>query len=222
MAAKNRAPSPTNTGLRIERVTKTINDAWLLQPTTLTAEPGQCIAIQGPNGAGKSTLLRIIAGHIEPSSGTATWQGRIIDERDDAMRRSIGCYIDPPATYSDLNLADHLTLLAGTWGVAGPRSIQAVLDSLDRLGIRDLARRFPHELSSGQSQLFFLSMAFLLPRDILILDEPEQRLDANRRTILGTMINAACADGALVIMASHNPELVAQTATAVLNIAAHD
>ncbi|MCI9888467.1 ABC transporter ATP-binding protein [Micrococcales bacterium 31B] len=208
--------------LVVSKVSKHIDDNWLLHPTSLTATAGQCVAVRGHNGAGKSTFLRIVAGQIEPSGGHVTWKGDVVDERNDSQRRAIGCYIDPPATYSDLTLIDHLSLLAGTWGVAGHKSHPAALAVLERFEIAGLAARFPHELSSGQGQLFYLALAFMMPRDVLILDEPEQRLDSHKRDILAASIRAACADGALVIMASHSEDLVSATAHQVLDLQLHD
>ena len=89
---------------------------------------------------------------------------------------------------------------------------------LDRLGIAHLDDRFPHELSSGQEQLFRLALTFSRPSSVVLLDEPEQRLDTTKRQVVADLIRERTADGTTVVMACHDPELTASLASRVVDI----
>ena len=149
--------------VRAEGVGKTIDETTLLLPTDVSADPGECIVLRGPNGSGKTTLLRIIGGLLVPSTGTATIGGREADERDRAVRAAVAALLGAPTTYRDLTLVDHLVLIDSTWGGDPATSDDRSLALLDRLGIAHLDDRFPHELSSGQEQLFRLALTFSRP-----------------------------------------------------------
>jgi ABC-2 type transport system ATP-binding protein len=204
--------------VRAEGVGKTIDETTLLLPTDVSADPGECIVLRGPNGSGKTTLLRIIGGLLVPSTGTATIGGREADERDRTVRAAVAALLGAPTTYRDLTLVDHLVLIDSTWGGDPATSDDRGLALLDRLGIAHLDDRFPHELSSGQEQLFRLSLTFSRPASVVLLDEPEQRLDTGKRQVVAELIRERTESGGTVVMACHDPELTAALATHVVDI----
>jgi ABC-type multidrug transport system ATPase subunit len=204
--------------VRAEGVSKSIGTTTLLLPTDLSADPGECVVLRGPNGSGKTTLLRIVGGLLEPSTGTATIGGHEADERDRSVRAAVAALIGPPTTYRDLTLADHLVLVDSTWGGDPGSSDERALALLDRLGIEQLHDRFPHELSSGQQQLFRLALTLARPSSVLLLDEPEQRLDTARRQVIADLIRERATTGSTIVMACHDPELTAALADRVLDI----
>ena len=204
--------------VRAQGVGKTIDETTLLLPTDVSADPGECIVLRGPNGSGKTTLLRIIGGLLAPSTGTATIGGRDADERDRAVRAAVAALLGAPTTYRDLTLIDHLVLIDSTWGGEPATSDERSLALLDRLGIAHLDDRFPHELSSGQEQLFRLALTFSRPASVVLLDEPEQRLDTGKRQVVAALIGERTEAGGTVVMACHDPELTAALATRVIDV----
>jgi len=204
--------------VRAEGVGKTIDETTLLLPTDVSADPGECVVLRGPNGSGKTTLLRIIGGLLVPTTGTSTIGGREADERDRAVRAAVAALLGAPTTYRDLTLVDHLVLIDSTWGGEPATSDERSLALLDRLGIAHLDDRFPHELSSGQEQLFRLALTFSRPSSVVLLDEPEQRLDTTKRQVVADLIRERTADGTTVVMACHDPELTASLASRVVDI----
>ena len=204
--------------LRAIGVSKRIDEAVLLLPTDVELGTAECVVLRGPNGSGKTTLLRILAGILPPSEGQATLDGSTVDERHDRTRSAIAALIGAPATYRDLTLADHLVLIDSTWGHVGERADDRADEILELLEIDHLAERFPHELSSGQQQLFHLSMVLVRPSSILILDEPEQRLDTDKRDLLTRILLERKADGTSLLIACHDPAMTDALADTVVDI----
>ncbi len=214
--------------LAAERVAVAIDGASLLPPTSLDVAAGECVAVLGPNGAGKTTLLRVLSGRLRATAGTARLRGAALDERRREVRRELSVLLEPPALYPDLTLAENLALVEAAWaaessgGAGAPGSSGADRPSplapglgaaaLDAFGLQPLRDRFPDELSSGQRQLSSLATAFARPANALLLDEPEQRLDPDRRGLLAEAMLAARGRGAAIVFASHDATLVERVA----------
>jgi ABC-2 type transport system ATP-binding protein len=220
--AKRKAAKETGTVrppalLVAHRVTKEIEGTVLLAPVDLAVRPGECVVLRGGNGSGKTTLLRVLAGTMDPSDGEATVDGTPADERTASVRRDVAALIGAPTAYRDLTLADHLVLVGATWG-RGAEGDEAAAAMLGTFEIGHLAERFPHELSSGQQQLFHLAMVLSRPARVLLLDEPEQRLDTHKRHLLGELLLERKAEGTALVVACHDPDLTEQIADRVLDV----
>ena len=199
------------------RVGKAIDGNVLLRPLDVAVAPGRCVVLRGANGSGKTTLLRILAGTMDPTEGSATVDGAAADERDPAVRRTVAALIGAPTAYRDLTLFDHLVLIDATWGrgEGAEDRAEALLASLE---IDHLAERFPHELSSGQQQLFHLAMVLGRPARVVLLDEPEQRLDTHKRGLLGDLLVNRKEAGAALVVACHDPDLTTRIADRVVDV----
>lgn len=204
----------------VDAVSVTAGGTLLLPPTTFHARPGQIVALRGENGSGKTTLLRTLAGRIKPSTGTLQVGGQPVNERDPHFRRMVAVMIGLPPIASDLTVFDHVALVSSTWETT-PSSVEAVTRRvLDEFGLTELGTRFPHELSSGQTQLFGLALVFVRPFELLILDEPEQRLDPGRVELLSQAMLSRRAAGATIIAATHSSTLVTPTADLTVTLGA--
>ena len=203
--------------LKATGVTKLIEDNVLLTATDLDVRSGRCVVLRGSNGSGKTTLLRILAGTMDASAGTVTLDGEPVDERTPATRASVAALIGAPTAYRDLTLIDHLVLIDATWGRDGAAAERADA-MLATLEIEHLAERFPHELSSGQQQLFHLAMVLLRPSRVLLLDEPEQRLDTHKRGLLTQILLDRKRAGTALVVACHDPEMTGAIADRVVDI----
>jgi len=211
-------PLPAGHVLRAAGAGKKIDEAVLLLPTDVNVGPGECVVLRGPNGSGKTTMLRILAGTLPPSEGEATLDGSPVDERHDLTRTAIASLVGAPATYRDLTLVDHLVLIGSTWGHVGESADDRAEEMLELLEIDHLEERFPHELSSGQQQLFHLAMVLVRPSSILILDEPEQRLDPDKRDLLTQILLDRKAVGTSLLIACHDPAMTEALADTIVDI----
>lgn len=216
--------APAGTGqaelIHVENVSVSDSGAHLLAPTDLAVNSGQVMVLRGENGSGKTTLLRVLAGTLIPTTGAARIGGEQIDERDRTFRRRVAVMIGLPPMAPDLTVRDHIALVSSTWE-REQSAVQAATDTvLEEFGLTRLHPRFAHELSSGQTQLFGLALTFVRPFDVLLLDEPEQRLDPDRIELLARAILKRRGDGAAIILATHSATLAALTGDTTVRLGA--
>lgn len=213
-------PTPAPVRLEAAGVGKHIDGNVLLSPIDLAVSSGECVVVRGENGSGKTTLLRILAGTLEASEGSATLDGGRVDERDPATRARVAALIGYPTAYRDLTVIDHLVLIDSTWGGAIGTADERADDLLVSLEIDHLSERFPHELSSGQQHLFHLALVLFRPSRVLLLDEPEQRLDTHKRGLLTEILLARKAAGDALVVACHDPTMTTAIADRVVDVLA--
>lgn len=196
--------------LDLRRVGKSYGDTVVLDDVTFTVEPAEVVALTGPNGSGKSTLLQCIIGWELPSTGEVLFQGEPYLERLPQVRSAVAVALGGGADFPGLTVREHLEFMARAHGNADPGPIVAAV--LDELALTHLADRFPHAMSQGQRRRLGLAACFVRPRRLLILDEPEQNLDRAGRRWLAERIAAEQRAGVAVLMACHDPTLVAAVA----------
>ena len=203
MAEKGKYGEPL---LRLAGVSRRYGVREALHPLDLEVFPGACTALFGHNGSGKSTLLRLACGRDRPTTGTALFDGRPVEEDDPQVRARVAVSGDTVAVYPDLTVREHLELITVAHGVADADVwLDQVLADRRLTGHAD---QLPSALSSGQTQALLLAAALVRPRDLLVLDEPEQRLDPSARTRLAELLRGEKADGVAVLLATHQAELV--------------
>lgn len=200
----------------VERVSVAVGGARLLAPISLQADAGQIVALRGENGAGKTTLLRVLAGRTRATTGTVRIGGSVVDERHPIFRRRVAVMIGLPPMAADLTVFDHVALVSSTWEQDAESVRVATGRTLAEFGLTALGTRFPHELSSGQTQLFGLALVFVRPFDVLLLDEPEQRLDADRVELVAQAMRNRCECGSTIVLATHSAILAEGTANRTL------
>jgi ABC-2 type transport system ATP-binding protein len=179
-------------------------------PVTFTLDPGTALALVGPNGAGKSTLLQTLVGLLPPLEGTVRFDGREVDERQAAFRRDVAQVLDDDAFFPSLTAREHLVLTARGHGVEAADDVVEV--ELAAFGLTDRADALPRNLSSGQRRRLALAAAFVRPARLLVLDEPERRLDTAMRDVLAERLASARDAGQAVLFASHDAAVVATVA----------
>jgi ABC-type multidrug transport system ATPase subunit len=177
-----------------------------LQPTDLTVSAGQCAALLGVNGSGKSTLLRIAAGRDTPTSGQVHYDGEPLREDALVARTEIAVVGDPASVYPDLTVREHVLIVAVAHG-GGSRSPDLADAALAECRLAEHATALPGWLSSGQRQALQLAAVLVRPRRLLILDEPEQRLDPEARRWLAGVLIREKERGSALLLATHHFEL---------------
>ena len=202
--------------LTVQGLTRGFDDQVILDNVSVSVRAGQVCAVTGPNGAGKTTLLRCVAGVLKPDAGKVLLLGNQVDESDPATRAAIASVLDDVDFFPDLSVAEHLELMAYAHGTRDP--LAAVERMLGALALESVRDQVPPTLSSGQRRRLALASCFVRPRRLLVLDEPEQRLDVAGRAWLVEQLNQEKANGTAVIMASHDADVVDAVADVRLEI----
>jgi ABC-2 type transport system ATP-binding protein len=201
--------------LTLAGVSRAYGERVALSPVDLAVAAGRCVAVMGANGSGKSTLLRIAAGRDTPTTGQVVYAGRGLTEDDLAVRAEVAVVGDMVSAYPDLTVREHLQLVAVAHG-AGPDRDGLVDRALAECRLAGHANALPGSLSSGQQQALHLAAMLVRPRRLIVLDEPEQRLDPTARRWLAGLLAREKQAGAALLMATHHTELAAAVADHVL------
>lgn len=206
----------SNTIVKVTGLKRAFGPVVILDHFNLQVRAGEAIALTGRNGAGKSTLLRCLVGADKPDEGTIEVCGTPMTETSAAIRRDMATVIDDLDFFPDLSVVEHLDLLARAHGVENPDPI--VDEVLHEVQLVPQSSQLPGTLSSGQRRRLALATAFVRPRRLLILDEPEQRLDVEGITWLANRLRTERENGLAIIFASHEPRLVQSVATRVVTL----
>ncbi|KQV65936.1 ABC transporter ATP-binding protein [Nocardioides sp. Root122] len=202
--------------LTVRGISRTFGDRTILDGVDLDVAEGEAVGVVGPNGSGKSTLLRCIVGADEADAGEAELTGRALDEREPSIRRDLAVVMDDLDFFPDLSVVEHLDLVARAH--AQPDAEEIVNVVLDEVGLMEVSGQLPSTLSSGQRRRLALASAFVRPRLLLVLDEPEARLDVGGVHWLGEKLVAEKAAGRGILLVSHDPDLVERVCDRVVRL----
>ncbi|WP_369199793.1 zinc ABC transporter ATP-binding protein AztA [Streptomyces sp. PU-14G] len=193
-------PPPGPPGISLSNVAAGYPRRPVLRQLTASVPQSATTAVVGPNGSGKSTLLSVLAGVHSLTSGTMA--------RHHTFRP---CFVVQRSTVSDtLPLTVREVVTMGRWAHRGSwrrltaRDRLVVTDSMDRLGILDLAARQLGELSGGQRQRALVAQGIAQEADLFLLDEPTTGLDLAARETISAVLSASAAEGTTVVQATHD------------------
>lgn len=189
----------------------------VLTGITLTVGAGAGVCVFGENGIGKSTLLRCVSGLQRADGGELRVFGSEPGSTPDFWR-AVVTTVEPPSWYPGLTVREHADLVCRAHGIdTGGPGIDA---ALDLFGLGAHADAIPASLSSGQKQRLMLTLAFIRPSRLLLLDEPEQRLDPEGRAAIAGLLRDYLAGGGAILMASHDESFAIASGTTVTSMGA--
>ncbi len=185
----------------------------ILEKIDLSLSSGEIAAITGDNGSGKTTLAMIVAGLIKENDGDILINGSAVTAR----ARTRHCRMV-------LQEADHQLFTESVYreleiGIAnGKNRTGRIMRVLENVGLASKPNRGPHSLSGGEKQRLAVAAALAAEPEIVILDEPTSGLDAENRIRMGAMLRKASLRGAIVIIITHDRELIGNCCTKVLRL----
>jgi ABC-type multidrug transport system ATPase subunit len=197
--------------LRVKRGGRTV-----IADFALTVTAGEIVGLVGKNGCGKTTLLTAIAGVLSPSDGRITIDGASVwgarSERQRA-RKALG-YVPESADPPGFLLGTELWSLCAAARDAKPPS-EALRAALGLDELREIALE---RMSLGQRRRACLGAALVGPPPLLVLDEPDNGLDAKRLDAIVTLLKEHAEGGGATIMASHDAALLEQLGARIVTM----
>jgi ABC-type multidrug transport system ATPase subunit len=190
----------------------------VLEDVDLAVTAGEIVALTGVNGVGKSTLLSCLAGFRRQAEGTVSVLGG--PPRDNAeFWRSVAVVADQPTWYPGLSVRELLDLVRMTHRPLRGWCLPAD-ELVETFGLSARADASPLSLSSGQRQRLSLAAALARPSGLLLLDEPEQSLDAGFRHELAALLREQyAANGGAVVMATHDHDFALAAGARIVALA---
>jgi ABC-type Fe3+/spermidine/putrescine transport system ATPase subunit len=166
--------------LEIKNLTKKFGDFTAVEDINLTVEKGEMVALLGASGCGKTTILRMIAGFLEPNSGTITINGKVVN-RTPPHKRNVGILFQNYALFPHMTVFNNVAFSLKLKKLGKKEIRQRVAEILKLVELEEKEDRYPRQLSGGQQQRVALARALVMEPEVLLLDEPLSNLDAKLR-----------------------------------------
>ena len=197
-------------------LTKRFRTQVAVDGVDLAVPRGAVFGFLGPNGSGKTTTIRMLLGLVGATDGTARVLGADMPRHLDSVLPRVGALVEGPAFSPYLSGEANLRRFDAADRHAPSRSREArVAEALDRVGLSHAARKKAHAYSLGMKQRLGLANALLMPRELLVLDEPTNGLDPQGTREVRALVRSLAADGTTVFVSSHLLAEVEQLCTHV-------
>ncbi|MDI6104271.1 ATP-binding cassette domain-containing protein [Actinoplanes sp. NEAU-A12] len=181
----------------------------VLSGITVTARPGEVLAVTGTSGAGKTTLLNAMAGLLPARAGTVAVDGTPLTSRDHAVSLSVVLIPQDNGLAAILTAAENISVAVIATGGSPADARRRTAGALESLGLSGQANQLIDELSGGQQQRTALARGLALRGDVVLADEVTSELDAANRQRVLDLLRAEAGRGAAVVFATHDPEAAA-------------
>lgn len=191
--------------LELRRVGVELGAQVVVSGIDLRAESGAPVGLTGRSGSGKTILCLVMVGALAPSSGEVLLDGRPLP-RDEA---GLGLVLQHHGLVSGLTAEENVALPLLTRRLPAQEIEEWTGDALGAVGLSRHATRTVDELSGGERQRVGIARALAGHPDLLVADEPTSELDPENRARVLSLLLQHAADGAIVVVASDDPEVMA-------------
>lgn len=192
--------------LEIIGLTKRFGDVTALDAVSLKVDEGELLAVVGPSGCGKTTLIRVIAGLETPDAGRVVIRGKDATSAP-TEKRNVSLVFQNFALFPHMSVEENVAYGLRWKRLSRAEKEERVREALEMVGLSELRRRKPHQLSAGQQQRTALARALAPRPETLLLDEPLSALDADLRDRLRLEIRRIQKElGITTILVTHDQE----------------
>lgn len=195
-------------------------DIKVLHDVNFTFEDGKTYAIIGSSGGGKSTFIRCLNMLEEPTSGTITLDGTVVnDPKTDLtkIREKMGM------VFQNFNLFEHMIAkknvayaLMKVKGMDQEQANQKAVEMLEKVGLGHRINSYPHQLSGGEKQRVAIARALAMEPEILLCDEPTSALDPEMTTEVLKVLKSLSHTGLTMIVVTHEMAFAREVADYIL------
>lgn len=176
---------------------------------------GSVSAVTGPSGRGKSTLLYVLGLLLTPQAGSVALDGENLSDWPDRRRselraRRIGFVFQDAALDTSRTVIDNVTEGSLYAGIPRREARERARDLMQRFDVQLRSEHRPGEVSGGQAARVSLCRALVIYPDVILADEPTGNLDPASAQVVMEALEDAARQGAVVVIASHDPSVVAR------------
>ncbi|HET9253621.1 MAG TPA: ABC transporter ATP-binding protein [Pseudonocardiaceae bacterium] len=208
---------PSEPAIRVRGLRKVFGATVALAGVDLDVPAGAVLGVLGPNGSGKTTMIRLLLALSRPTAGTAELLGVPVPARAGEVLPHVGALVEGPGFHPFLSGRENLRRCAAAEPLLASREIPGAVDrALHRVGLAGAAagRRY-RAYSLGMKQRLGLAAVLLVPRRLVVLDEPTNGLDPAGTRDVRRIIAELHSGGATVLVSSHLLTEVEATCTHV-------
>lgn len=185
------------------------NQVMALKNVSFTVERGEYVAIMGESGSGKSTLLNILAALDKPTEGTILLEGKDISKIKESTlaqfrRDNLGFVFQDFNLLDTFSLEDNIYLPMVLAKKTYPQMHERLMPIAKKLGILDLMKKYPYEVSGGQKQRAAVARALIMEPKLILADEPTGALDSKATDSLLELFSTLNGDGQTILMVTHS------------------
>jgi ABC-2 type transport system ATP-binding protein len=204
VGAAEAAPTAGDLAARTVGLRKTYGQTVAVAGVDLAVPRGGVVGVLGPNGSGKTTTIRMLLGLTAPTSGKVELLGQQLPEHSGRVLPRVGALVEGPGFHPFLSGRENLLRCAAMEpALRGPEIRGVVEQALDRVGLSAAAGRRYRGYSLGMKQRLGLAAALLVPRELVVLDEPTNGLDPAGTREIRRIIAELHAAGTTVLVSSH-------------------
>lgn len=198
------APDAGNAAVTTRSLSKTFRGRAAVDGIDLQVPLGSVYGFLGPNGSGKTTTIRMLLGLISPTAGTISVLGESMPESSNSVLSQVGALVEGPAFHPYLSGRANLARLDAVDRYADARTSRQRIDAaLERVGLLAAATKRYRAYSLGMRQRLAIANALLMPRRLLILDEPTNGLDPQGTREIRHLVTELADQGVTVLVSSH-------------------
>ena len=199
--------------IKLEHVSKSYSAGIpALNDVNLEIEDGEFVFVVGDSGSGKSTMIKLLLKELEPTEGTITVDGKVLNKikrkQIPKYRRNVGVVFQDFRVLKDRNVYDNVAFAQKVVGESNSHIRKKVPIMLSTVGLAAKYRSFPRQLSGGEQQRVAIARALINEPDILLADEPTGNLDNNNAWEIMKLLEEINAKGTTVLVVTHNLEIV--------------
>jgi len=199
------------------------NGVTALADGNLSIERGEFVFIIGPTASGKSSLMKLFYREEKPNKGEVFVGGinvcKLRNNKVYKLRRKIGIVFQDFKLLPKLTVYENVAYPMESWGMKDSEIKENVIRALERVGLKDKYRSYPHELSGGEQQRVCIARAIVNEPKLIICDEPTGNLDPDTSKEIMDVLEHINKDmGSTIIMATHDKDIVNRMKKRVITI----
>jgi ABC-2 type transport system ATP-binding protein len=189
--------------IELANVTKRYNDTTVVKSLNLKIEAGEIVGIIGHNGAGKSTTMKMIAGLVEPTSGSIHVMGRDIQKEGVKVKQQIGYLSEESPLYEAMTAQQYLLFFSELYHMPRQKALKRIDQLLYSLDLVE-KDKLTGEFSKGMKRKTAIARALLHDPEVLILDEPNSGLDPLTSFFIINYLRTLKREGKTILLSAHN------------------